>query len=184
MKRGTDWEDKIQMTLDDMSMLGMRHTIVKTEAPVKVIRHVKGAQCLVVFTAPGQCDFEGAWPLRGKDTRCVPVCIEAKETNQPRISITDGKAFKDSQVERLDATMKMVGIAGALVRFRPGGQTPECWGIPWRVRELLLQENVKSFKMHDLYNRGAMKFGNPLRPSAEEMRDFLNHCFFMAEVRS
>jgi hypothetical protein len=181
VKRGTDWEEQIEAALQDVTMRGVKHTVVKTEAPVRMIRHVQGAQFLGVYTAPGMCDFEGGWPVTNGGRGSVPVCLEAKETAQLRLNHYDGKTIKTNQVIRLDQTLDMGGIAGALVRYRPVNTLPQCWGIPWTVRDTLMEDEVKSFKMGELRELGCMKFASPVGPSAQELIDFMDLCLVVGE---
>lgn len=107
--RGRDWEELLKLWF---SRMGSGSTIVKTTAPVRVVRwntrgKVHRGEFIGFFERAGQCDFEGGY----FGLHCV---LEAKSVANNRLPLSNIAEHQDRRMKR---TAISGGIAGLLVLF-------------------------------------------------------------------
>lgn len=128
-KRGERWED---MLAEGFKALAAPHSIIKFEAPTKVVGPPNAR--VVVHTNSGPCDFEGGY-------RGVVCAIEAKDTAADFFELFQ---IKDHQRERLELTHRQGGIA--LVAVRMGDESAcRAWAVPWSTLSAMIAVGKGSF---------------------------------------
>lgn len=110
------------------------HTIVKTDPPVRVIKILENGRFEGVFSAAGQCDYEGGF--RGR-----AVCLEAKDCHEP-VFLKD--RIRTGQWDRLYDTWIQGGISGLLLRFAGAtADRDEMWLVEFGAVRYLFQKKAR-----------------------------------------
>lgn len=107
--RGKQWQNILSAEFGEFD----GHTIVKTDPPVRVLRMLEKGRFEGCFLSAGQCDFEGCF-------RGVHACLEAKDCHEPSFPVSK---IREGQWKRLEATTRLGGISGLLLRF--AGETAD-----------------------------------------------------------
>ena len=124
-KRGQEWEVVCSRSFAILDNC----TVMKMGAPVRVIRFTKrgpgrkakGGEFIGYFEGRGSNDYEGGYKSKA-------VSIEAKRTNQPRLSF---RAIAEHQQKRMETTLRMGGLAGVLLAFDASDGSTVHFGVPW-----------------------------------------------------
>jgi penicillin-binding protein-related factor A (putative recombinase) len=133
-KRGERWED---MLAEGFKALAAPHSIIKFEAPTKVVGPPNAR--VVVHTNSGPCDFEGGY-------RGIVTAVEAKDTAADFFEMFQ---LKDHQRERLELTARQGGIA--LVAVRMGDESAcRAWAVPWSTLSAMIAVGKGSFTEDEL----------------------------------
>lgn len=133
-KRGERWED---MLAEGFKALAAPHSIIKFEAPTKVVGPPNAR--VVVHTNSGPCDFDGGY-------RGIVTAVEAKDT---AADFFETFQLKDHQRERLELTARQGGIA--LVALRMGDESAcRAWAVPWSTLSAMIAAGKGSFTEDEL----------------------------------